>query len=195
MEVTYRVTPTDVLYFQRYVSRRSKQWMEQAFDSVVALLVGVLTVVLVIVSANKTSVIISFALPVGILLLWRAYIVRFVSGQAMKTPGMIFPCTLRITPDFVCATVPDTEIKTYWQGVLDVSQDDDYLFIALNQSFGIMLYKQYGYIVPKRAFVDPTHADEFCGALFACWNAARRGEAAPVIGESGAWPPAPRVGV
>lgn len=184
MEVTYTLNAADVAHFQQYLLRRSqpryglRSWGVFAF----LLLIGGL---LLLMSTDKIGTLLSTVLPLLLVFVfWKVFLRFALARQAKNTPGLGDVQVLQITPQHFVQTTPTSETKMLWQGISDVAEDADYLYLLLNN--------QRGYLVPKRAFLDAAQAQTFFETAVACWKSAKSGAPAPSMNDNGAWPPPPR---
>lgn len=184
VEVTYTLNAADVAHFQQYLLRRSqpryglRSWGVFAF----LLLIGGS---LMWMSTDKVGTLLSFVLPLLLVFVfWKVFLRFALARQAKNTPGLGNVQTLYIGPERFIQTTATSETKILWQGVSDITQDANYLYLLLN--------KQRGYLIPKRAFLDTAQAQAFYETAVACWKSAQSGEPAPNLTDNNAWPPPPR---
>lgn len=177
MEITYTLRWQDLLYYQKWWSRRykkSRRWLRICTPALYALVL----IWLYYGPSNKSDILTSVILPlVVVFILWLAYVVFapiLRAKDALKSPQP--NTTLRITPEYLSVVAPGEEYRCLWSGVGEIFLDENYIFFMLDM--------QHGYIVPRSAFSAPAQAKDFYEASLACWNAAKAGEEPP-----------PRVGV
>lgn len=122
--------------------------------------------------------------------------------QRMPSANTVRWCTEVIDPWGFRCFVPEGERRATWQQVRRIAETPGYFFVFATGG--------KGYLIPKRAFASPAHADAYRQQAFAYWNAAKSGTplaptpiqsmGVPQVGYSagdpapGVWPPAPRVG-
>lgn len=184
MDVTYTLTAADVAHFQRYLLRRSQSWKSPRTWGVVVLLL-LLGSFLLAMSSDTKDFLLTFVLPIALVFIFWIVFLRFaLARQAKNTPGLGDVQTLQIGPQHFIQTTATSETKMLWRGISDIAQDANYLYLLLN--------KQRGYLVPKRAFLDSAQAQTFFETAVACWKSAQSGEPAPNLTDNNAWPPPPR---
>ena len=184
MEVTYTLTVADVVHFQKYLLRRSSP--RNALRTwAVAFFLLLISGFLLMISTDKVSTLISSVVPLALIFVfWKVFLRFALARQAKNTPALGDVQVLRITPQHFVQTTPTSETKMLWQGIFDVAQDANYLYLLLN--------KQRGYLVPKRAFLDAVQAQTFYETAAACWKSAKAGSLAPNLVDNSAWPPPPQ---
>ena len=122
--------------------------------------------------------------------------------KRMPSANTIRWCTEVIDPWGFRCFVPEGEKRSIWQQIRKVAETPGYFFVFATGG--------KGYLIPKRAFASPAHADAYRQQALAYWEAAKRGAplaptpiqsmGVPQVAYSAGdpaqnvWPPAPRVG-
>ncbi len=197
MEVTFTLTPDDILHYARHYYRTR---MLKALNIRPALIYAFLGLMLLVIPAGlwgaldlwrKTGVIpwgliLGFVLISGVACLYlpptRWRIVKFTRKQ----PESLIPHTVNISPEWLSAKTSMSESKHSWQTVYSLEEDPDYLYLFIS--------KGSAHVVPKRAFGSRAQAQAFLDKARLYWDAAKSGQTVfdGAAEDTGVWPPPPR---
>ena len=73
--------------------------------------------------------------------------------------------TTRIGPEGVFGKFPQFEILNYWQGITEIAEDENYIFLFTGGS--------NAHVVPKRAFANADALKQFREAANSYWKSSR----------------------
>ena len=195
MEVTFTLTPEDILQFARHYYRTRTLKIRPA------LLYTFLGIVLLVVSASllasldlwrKTGTV-PWAMIGGAALFLggacfylpptRGRIVKYTRKQ----PEIVMPHTISISAEWLSAKTSLSEAKYSWQRVHSVEEDAG--------NFYVFVSKTHAQIIPRRVFISSPQAQAFMDRARLYWDAAKTGRTvsdAVAAEENGVWPPPPR---
>ncbi len=194
MEVTFTLTPDDILQFARHYYRtRTLRVRPALLYAFLGLMVLVFSAdIWIAVGAWRKTGTVAWGILIGLVVVacafylllppmrWR--VVKFIRKQ----PELVIPHTIDISPEWLSAKTSMSESKHSWQTIYSLEEDTDYLYLFIT--------KRSPHLVPKRAFTSPAQAQAFLDKARLFWNAAKTGQAvsSDAAKETGIWPPPPR---
>ena len=184
MEVTYALDNSDYLSFNKFVINRTPAVKRQMLLRYLGLptLIAVEVYFIHLPLALYLPFVLVFS-AAWIVYLWWAQR-RAVTMQAQMRPGALGLHTVALQPDgfYSQSQAQDTRVK--WQNITEVADSP--------QMIALFLSPRYGFIVPKRAFADPTEASAFLETVQAYRRSARDGTLLNLPARTLSWPPAPQ---
>lgn len=191
MEVTFTLTPEDILQYAQHYYRTRRMKMRPV------LIYAYFALVLLVIPAGiweswrKTGAVPWIMLFGFALVLCGAYVLlppmRWrITKFIRKQPESVISHTVNISPEWLSAKTTMSESKHSWQTIYSLEEDTDYLYLFVT--------KISAHIVPKRVFTSQAQAQVFLDRARFYWNAAKTGQTLSdgVAEDSGIWPPPPR---
>jgi len=163
MEVTFTFTREDYLHFIEFWARRNRpKYLRRAFREV-CILGGLYVVLFLLVGmpdALALGLAVFLAISCTVFLGWKR------KRRMQRVPQRILGARMtRIGPDGLFGRFPRREVLSYWSGITEIAEDEDYLFFFTGPS--------NAYVVPKRAFASAADLAQFRDAANSYWNAGR----------------------
>ena len=186
MEVTYTLTPNDLVRFNNFLLRRSPVLLFRLILACLFVPVVALAVAALMpggIQLTPVTLLATLLLTALWTLLLFSSTKRAVIKRNKDTPGVLGLRTVRIGPGGVQAqtSVADTTLK--WASFTEITDDPTYVFLLMSRTYGV--------IVPKQAFGTAEASGAFLEAARLYW--ASPGQTIPTSAEpSGIWPPPPQ---
>lgn len=177
MQVTYTMSPEDVLALEEYQIRKTRGL---SFNQMLGVLFAIVLVAPLLGylwpggeserRIDVANLLLSLGIPVVtvvvVVVVTRWHAARRVRNLDREIPGVYQPRSLRLEPESLVAMDATGEGATRWTAVKDVWQTPDRIFI--------LLVGDIGYVIPKRAFASADEATQFAEAATALWRGQAR---------------------
>ncbi len=172
MKVEFTLTKEDVWAFDRYMAhpRNIGKWTYLAIA--LLFIVALTLVVSSLTDARYTktlagivfNVFFTLLLPLLMLVVFWALFYRYhLRKMAQRNPGLYHPQVMEFNPEGFRLSMISTEVIVKWAAVTEIAETDRHFFV--------MIDKERGYIVPKRALGTDQDAFHFTQQVRGCWKA------------------------
>ncbi len=172
MEITYTLTPDDVVAFHRFQVRHSPAWRRSILTGIGT---GVISAAVLFIIFRGWESWINAVFPVAFPIVYIAlypisvYLGVGRSGLNMvrdgKNKGLWGPHALAIDESGVRESTEVGESSVKWQGVERVAASPSHLYIFTGSNAA--------HVIPRRAFAEPQQADQFFHQAQAYFESAR----------------------
>ena len=163
IELTFTFSREDYLHFVGFWLKRNKEtYIRYDFQKFCLFLGGYLILFLLL----KLPTWFAAALAAFLAGICTAYLYWARNRRLRRVPDKVLGERLaRIGPEGIFGRFPLREVLSYWKGVTDIAEDDDYLFFFTG--------RWNAHVIPKRAFQSPEELEQFRISAKSYWASGR----------------------